>query len=96
MSGHGVLSTAPDGGVQETVKHDMRLIVAELVSTGLAMYVALKIGIPQRLTSGPQSDAMLAAKLSALFTSGQEAKRFLARMGVQLPSSMYGGGYASY
>ena len=91
MSGHGTITHMPDGSVGEVVKHDMKLLAAELVSNGLAMYALLKLGVPQYLTQGNPSDAMLAAKLSAMFSGTQEAKRFLARMGLQLPSAMYGG-----
>ncbi len=91
MSGHGQLSHAPDGGIQEVVKHDMRLLVAELVSNGLAMFALLKLGLPQVITAGQQSDVLLAAKLSAMYSGVAEAKRALARMGIMLPAAMYGG-----
>lgn len=96
MSGHGTVTHMPDGSVGEVVKHDMKLLAAELVSNGLAMYALLKLGVPQYLTEGNSGDAMLAAKLSAMFSGVNEAKRFLARAGLQLPAAMYGGTSTNY
>lgn len=91
MSGHGAITHMPDGSVGEVVRHDMKLLAAELISNGLAMYALLLMGVPQYLTGGNPSHAMLAAKLSAMFSGVNEAKRWLARMGLQLPAAMYGG-----
>lgn len=96
MSGHGAITRAADGSVVEVVKHNAQHALAEWLTNTALLYAALQAGIPQRVMSQSDGAGMSAAKSAAIFELIMEAKRGLARMGIQLPASVYGGGVPGY
>ena len=92
MSGHGQITRGADGSTVEVVKHNLQHALADWLTNTALLYGALSAGIPQRIIGSTDSNMMSAAKSAAIFEAILEAKRMLARAGIQLPASVYGGG----
>jgi len=96
MAGHGQVITRPDGSYAEIIEHSLRSSIADWLGNTALLYGALQARIPQRILSSSDGVAMQAAKTAAIFEAIVVLKQALARAGIQLPSSMYGGGSSMY
>lgn len=95
MAGHGQLVHAPDGSFKEIITHDAKHAIADwLANTGM-LYGLLAAGVPQKVMNPNDGMATQAAKTAAIFEAIVILKQALARIGIQLPASMYGAGAAS-
>ena len=96
MSGHGQITRAADGTTVEVIKHNVQHALADWLTNTAALYAALQLGIPQRIMGTNDGPGMTAAKSAAVFEGIVQLKMALARAGIQLPATMYGGGAAGY
>ena len=96
MGGHGQLISSPGGRTREVIVHDVKHALAGWLGNTALLYGALSAGLPQRFMSSTDGNGMSAAKMAAVFELVVATKQALARMGIQLPASMYGSGGGGY
>lgn len=77
--------------MKEVIAHDVKHALAAWMTDTAILYGLLSAGLPQRFMSSSDGLGMTAAKTAAIYEVIVVAKQQLARLGIQLPASMYGG-----